>query len=105
MFFIDAHLTEAQGTDQGTAGRVLHKDAREEFPKPSVFCFPQEPLQREATRPTSAKGAVNIDGTFGNANIAVPRPVRGRRGKGNQLAILLDDHNGMDLIKPASNFL
>src|SRR5207237_9155652 len=90
---------------RGAARCVLDEDAGEQLPEADVLCRFDEGLHRYAARATPSRFTVHVDGEFGDAGVALTRPVCGGRGEGYNLACVFNHYDWVSAVEPGGYIL
>src|SRR5262249_5805750 len=79
---------------------VFNEHARHQLPEATGLTLLDQSGKCQATSALAPPVAPDIHGELGNPRVACSRSVRGRRGVGNHLPVVLHDHDGVLAIKP-----
>ena len=88
---VDADHAKSGAFVQDQTRPVLGKDPRDQLPEAASFILADQGVERRPPCPHPARLPGRVNRVLGDPRIRRPRPVRARPGKGEDLAIALDD--------------
>jgi hypothetical protein len=105
VLFVNSYFAKSEQPDQRPAGLVFRKNSGDQFPKTPCFRLFDQFIECHAARSVAAKSARYIHGNFSDSPITIARAIGRSGSKRDNLAALLNHHNGMPVVEPRANIV